>query len=122
MNHGGDFEKQVSEVDVDAHHVSASRRTSVDKALEETLDAEANIEPPITLDTTAEKSNDPGPPPNGGFDAWLQVAGSFFLFFNGWYVNVQGTILSRSSMTCLTLDRGNRSRVDCQNSKFHVEA
>jgi hypothetical protein len=22
--------------------------------------------------------------PNGGLDAWNQVAGSFFLFFNGW--------------------------------------
>ncbi|ERF73598.1 hypothetical protein EPUS_00851 [Endocarpon pusillum Z07020] len=24
------------------------------------------------------------PPPNGGFNAWLQVLGSFFLFFNSW--------------------------------------
>lgn len=24
-------------------------------------------------------------PPNGGLMAWLQVAGSFFLFFNSWY-------------------------------------
>ncbi len=24
-------------------------------------------------------------PPNGGLVAWLQVAGSFFLFFNSWY-------------------------------------
>jgi hypothetical protein len=24
------------------------------------------------------------PPPNGGFEAWLQVAGAFFLFFNPW--------------------------------------
>lgn len=24
------------------------------------------------------------PPPNGGLDAWLQVLGSFFLFFNSW--------------------------------------
>ena len=23
-------------------------------------------------------------PPNGGFAAWLQVVGSFFLFFNSW--------------------------------------
>jgi hypothetical protein len=22
--------------------------------------------------------------PNGGFEAWMQVAGSFFLFFNSW--------------------------------------
>ena len=25
-------------------------------------------------------------PPNGGLRAWLQVLGSFFLFFNTWYV------------------------------------
>jgi hypothetical protein len=24
------------------------------------------------------------PPPNGGLQAWLQVLGSFFLFFNSW--------------------------------------
>ena len=24
-------------------------------------------------------------PPNGGLQAWLQVTGSFFLFFNSWY-------------------------------------
>lgn len=26
-------------------------------------------------------------PPNGGLRAWLQVVGSFFLFFNTWYVD-----------------------------------
>lgn len=26
----------------------------------------------------------PPPPPNGGFNAWLQVFGAFFLFFNSW--------------------------------------
>ena len=28
----------------------------------------------------------PLPPPNGGFNAWLQVAGAFCLFLNTWYV------------------------------------
>ena len=53
--------------------------------LEDALDAEANIPPadPFTTNET-EKSEDIGPPPNGGFQAWLQVAGSFFLFFNCW--------------------------------------
>jgi MFS family permease len=53
--------------------------------LEDALDAEANIAPthPVTS-TDSEKTDDPGPPPNGGFQAWLQVAGSFFLFFNSW--------------------------------------
>ncbi len=26
----------------------------------------------------------PGPPPNGGLTAWLQVLGSWMLFFNTW--------------------------------------
>ena len=26
----------------------------------------------------------PGPPPNGGLTAWLQVLGAFFLNFNTW--------------------------------------
>lgn len=25
-----------------------------------------------------------GPPPDGGFAAWLQVLGAFLLFFNSW--------------------------------------
>jgi len=30
------------------------------------------------------RSVDVGPPPDGGYKAWLQVLGSFFLFFNSW--------------------------------------
>ena len=30
------------------------------------------------------QSNDPGPPPNGGLKAWMQVLGSWMLFFNTW--------------------------------------
>lgn len=35
-----------------------------------------------------EKANTTGydAPPDGGLKAWLQVAGSFFLYFNTWYV------------------------------------
>jgi hypothetical protein len=51
--------------------------------LEDSLDVEANISAPAQS-TDPEKSDDPGPPPNGGFHAWLQVLGSFFLFFNSW--------------------------------------
>ena len=36
-------------------------------------------EVPIT-----EKDHDPSAPPDGGWYAWLQVAGSFLLFFNCW--------------------------------------
>lgn len=54
------------------------------------LDAEANIPHSPSAEqvniATDEKrdADDPGPPPNGGFHAWLQVLGSFFLFFNSW--------------------------------------
>ena len=55
--------------------------------LAEALDAEASItRPPPDTAVDSEKGEDPGPPPNGGFQAWLQVLGSFFLFFNSWYV------------------------------------
>ncbi|GFF58033.1 probable transporter MCH4 [Aspergillus udagawae] len=46
--------------------------------------------PPSTLpveETQVEKAQEtqtPPPPPNGGWMAWLQVVGAFFLFFNSW--------------------------------------
>ncbi len=52
--------------------------------LEDTLDAEANVAVPGGHLSESEKHDDPEPPPNGGFKAWLQVSGSFFLFFNCW--------------------------------------
>lgn len=39
--------------------------------------------------TNQAKENELEPPPNGGLVAWMQVVGSFFLFFNCWYVNYQ---------------------------------
>ncbi|KEF51181.1 uncharacterized protein A1O9_12795 [Exophiala aquamarina CBS 119918] len=72
---------------------SASRLVPVrthSSTLSQALDAEANISnspPPEQVNiATTEKidDDDPGPPPNGGFNAWLQVLGSFFLFFNCW--------------------------------------
>jgi len=62
----------------------ASRRNS-ESTLEEALDAEANIGPLQDVEVVnGEKNTEPGPPPNGGREAWLQVVGSFFLFFNCW--------------------------------------
>jgi hypothetical protein len=43
--------------------------------------------PAKDIQTTKEEVSRPPPTleiPNGGFEAWTQVAGSFFLFFNGW--------------------------------------
>jgi hypothetical protein len=67
-----------------------SQVISNESAIEKALDAEANMEPPTTATVSrTEKTSEPGPPPNGGFAAWLQVTGSFFLFFNGW-VSMKG--------------------------------
>jgi hypothetical protein len=60
--------------------------------IDEAIDAEAGLSneaDPRRQGAAADKASggddrDPGPPPNGGFKAWLQVAGSFFLFFNCW--------------------------------------
>ena len=38
-----------------------------------------------------ESLNPPGaqsPPPDGGFQAWMQVVGVFFCWFNSWYVEL----------------------------------
>lgn len=60
---------------------------SDESTLGEAYDAPANITTTTAVpDPTSEKDSTPEPPPNGGFNAWLQVAGSFFLFFNSWYV------------------------------------
>ena len=68
-----------------ARSFSASQAISKESVIDEALDAEANMEAPTTATvSTTDKTSEPGPPPNGGFAAWLQVAGSFFLFFNGW--------------------------------------
>ncbi|RMZ90982.1 hypothetical protein DV736_g1752, partial [Chaetothyriales sp. CBS 134916] len=55
-----------------------------ESTLEEAIDAEAHADGPQIAIVGDEKYSDPGPLPNGGFLAWLQVAGSFFLFFNCW--------------------------------------
>lgn len=40
-----------------------------------------------TVDQSQQKAsvNDTSSIPNGGFKAWLQVVGTFFIFFNTWY-------------------------------------
>jgi hypothetical protein len=79
----------ILEEELDEKHVSAPRpdlgrtQSNVEKA----IDAEANINisfAPEGAPVSDPDSEDPGPPPNGGFRAWLQVVGSFFLFFNCW--------------------------------------
>jgi hypothetical protein len=56
----------------------------------------------ITVSTTPTYE----PPPNGGLTAWLQVVGSFFLFFNTWSVRFHLCRLCHQS--------------SCQVYSFHV--
>lgn len=53
---------------------------SDEPVVEKATDAEAEQ----IVDTNLTKHSGIDPPPNGGFLAWMQVAGSFFLFFNCW--------------------------------------
>ena len=53
--------------------------------VEQAIDAEAGFTNAAATPATVTKvETEIGPPPNGGFQAWLQVVGSFFLFFNCW--------------------------------------
>lgn len=81
-------QQQQQHLDVQDHEKSLARLSPVvssTSTVEEAIDAEAGLaNQPVCEVTTAKSEDDPGPPPNGGFKAWLQVAGSFFLFFNCW--------------------------------------
>jgi hypothetical protein len=46
----------------------------------------SNIGVPVSKTTTRVSVNNTSQIPNGGTLAWVQVLGSFFLFFNTWYV------------------------------------
>ncbi|KAK4237898.1 riboflavin transporter MCH5 [Achaetomium macrosporum] len=45
---------------------------------------QSDLEKPAPAEPPAPPSTSPGPPPNGGLVAWLQVVGGFVLFFNTW--------------------------------------
>jgi hypothetical protein len=83
MEAAEDLEKW--DIENGARGFPVSPAISKELVMDEALNAEANMELPTTATvSTTEKTSEPGPPPNGGFAAWLQVSGSFFLFFNGW--------------------------------------
>lgn len=72
----------------------------VESNVSRALDAEANINPhtglPVDISNNNTADDDDGPP-DGGLKAWLQVLGSFFLFFNCWY---ESSVSSRSWLLC----------------------
>jgi hypothetical protein len=55
---------------------------------------------PVHSKSSAEK--DASPIPDGGFQAWLQVMGSFFLLFNSWYVP-KGLVPHKLGLVALNL-------------------
>ena len=57
--------------------------------LEETDPNQEEIKAAPVEQTAVNPAQQPAPStiPNGGFNAWLQVAGSFCLFFNTWYAS-----------------------------------
>lgn len=90
----GDYEVEKDlQLDKNLHSSKIRPNNALDRTesnISRALDAEANIDtlPPeeSAVAITNERKDEPGPPPNGGFHAWLQVVGSFFLFFNCWFV------------------------------------
>lgn len=71
------------------HHPQNAGRTHLDddSSLSEPVQDPLNL-PSVVLPLEEEvmeaKPLAEEPPPNGGLNAWLQVLGSFFLFFNSW--------------------------------------
>jgi hypothetical protein len=47
----------------------------------------ADLEAVLKVKSKGHSVSDASTIPNGGFWAWMQVLGAFFLFFNSWYVD-----------------------------------
>lgn len=81
----------------------------VESNVSRALDAEANINPhaglPVDISNNSTADDDDGPP-DGGFKAWLQVLGSFFLFFNCWYESPASSRSSLLSRVLMPFARG----------------
>ena len=98
----------------DARRLELVRSKSARSTLEDAFDAEGRIEPPSLdseesyekgereedegrADVNVKAHGSPEEPPDGGLAAWMQVLGSFFLFFNCWYVMMLSELLRSSS-------------------------
>lgn len=85
------LQEKTPQKSLDPSFTTLSPVHSHTSALDQAIDAEAGLSSdnnsspsPQTPKVGGDYHEDPGPPPNGGAKAWLQVAGSFFLFFNCW--------------------------------------
>lgn len=57
---------------------------TVDPELSHPVSQDMVVDPEVTETPARLSQNNPGPPPNGGLQAWLQVLGGAMLFFNTW--------------------------------------
>jgi len=75
-NMSANMSRQQSEmVSLDLNRLIEDKKTSDTTLVPPVPDVEA-VDP--------SKTETPNTPPDGGFRAWLQVAGGFFIFFNIW--------------------------------------
>ena len=89
----------------------------IDKKLEATAESSAStastLDAPSAEETAVQNreihdktlSAEAGDPPNGGLKAWLQVAGSFFLFFNSWQVHPVKPSFATTTLLSLRFQR-----------------
>lgn len=80
----GEF-AEIEKLDTDVNNLSPSSGTFLESPHDSDLDDLPETAAPTQAVIPVDPGDD-GPPPNGGLKAWLQVLGSFFLFFNSWYV------------------------------------
>jgi len=75
-NMSANMSREQSEmVSLDMNRLMEDKKTSDTTLVPSGQDVEAN---------PSGKMETPDVPPDGGFRAWLQVAGGFFIFFNIW--------------------------------------
>lgn len=67
----------------------------ISKVPTKTVERPGVLEKTLSLVRTRESNRDPGPPPDGGYHAWLQVALTHMVIFNTWgFVNGFGVFQS----------------------------
>ncbi|KAM5465023.1 hypothetical protein MauCBS54593_006656 [Microsporum audouinii] len=89
-----------SQVEIDGSRIpsgssSDHENNGISKISTNKVERPGVLEKTLSLVRTRESNIDPGPPPDGGYHAWLQVALSHFVIFNTWgYINGFGVFQS----------------------------